>query len=316
VKITIVGAAGGIGSSVAYTLAMSGTGDELVLVDPRPDVLQTHVWDLEQLRVSVRPFTVRAGAAEDIAASDVVVISASVPSRKGSPRIEFLAENLGITSEIASALAGNAAWPGVLIIATNPVDPLVTDLQRVTGIDRRRVLGYTNNDTLRFRYAIAKALGVPPDLVTGWVLGEHGDRCVPLFDRIQVAGEPVTLSEADRAAVHRYLLAWYPRWVDLGVARTSTWTSGHGIASMIGAVISGGQTWPASVVLDGEFGISGVAVGVPVRLGPAGAEEILAWDLSPSQRAGMHAGAAFVSDALRAVAGQSPSPSRFEPRSS
>ncbi|MGH3438244.1 MAG: malate dehydrogenase [Sciscionella sp.] len=299
-KIAIIGAAGGIGSSVAYTLALTGTGDELVLIDRKPDVLQTHVWDLEQLRASVRPFVVRAGTLEDALAADIVVISAAVPPRKDSPRIEFLAENLAIARGIGDAFT--AAWPGVLVVASNPVDPLVTDLQRRTGIDRHRVLGYTINDTLRFRYGIAEALGVAPHRVTAWVLGEHSEHCAPLFGDIRVDGAPVDLDHAQRDEVRDYLLGWYPRWVRLGVPRTSTWTSGHGIAAMVRAIATGdGQIWPASVVLDGEYGITATAISVPARLGPTGIRELLQWPLPESDRRTMRAGADYVDKALAEI---------------
>lgn len=305
-KIAIIGAAGGIGSSVAYSLALNGAGDELVLVDRRADAVATHVWDLEQLRTRVRPFQVRAGSVADAVDADVVVLSAAAPPRKDSPRIEYLAENLAIARETGETLAAAPAWAGVLIVASNPVDPLVTELQRITGVDRHRVLGYTINDSLRLRYGIAEALGVEPHRVSAWVLGEHGDNCVPLFDRVTVDGTPVELDEAQRHAARDYLLGWYPRWVALGVPRTSTWTSGHGIASMVRAIATdSGEVWPSSVVLAGEYGITGTAVGVPVRLGRSGAGEVLEWSLGERTQQAMRESASYVDDSL-AQAGATP----------
>ena len=298
-KIAIIGAAGGIGSSVAYSLALNGTGDELVLVDHRADALQTHVWDLEQLRIQVRPFQVRAGSVADTVDADVVVFSAAAPPRKDSPRIEYLAENLAIARETGEALGAAPGWSGVLIVASNPVDPLVTALQRMTGADRCRVLGYTVNDSLRLRYGIAEALGIEPHRVSAWVLGEHGDHCVPLLHRVAVDGEPVELDGAQWQAAREYLLGWYPRWVALGVPRTSTWTSGHGVASMVRAIATdSGEVWPSSVVLAGEYGITGTAVGVPVRLGRPGATEVLEWPLPEPALRDMRESASFVDDAL------------------
>jgi len=301
-KIAIIGAAGGIGSSVAYSLALNGTGDELVLVGRRADALRTHVWDLEQLRTRVRPFEVRAGSVADAVDADVVVFSAAAPPRKDSPRVEYLAENLAIAGETGEALAAAPRWAGVLIVASNPVDPLVTELRRMTGADRHRVLGYTINDSLRLRYGIAEALGIEPHRVSAWVLGEHGDHCVPLFDRVTVDGTQVELDEAQRQAARDYLLAWYSRWVALGVSRTSTWTSGHGVASMVRAIATdSGELWPSSMVLAGEYGITGTAVGVPVRLGRAGATEVLEWPLPDHTLRDMRESASYVDDALTQV---------------
>lgn len=311
-KIAIVGAAGGIGSSVAYTLALTGTGDELVLVDRREDVVQTHVWDLEQLRTAVRPFQVRAGSLADAVEADVVVFSAAVPPRKDSPRIEFLAENLAIARETGAALGAVPDWPGVLVVASNPVDPLVTELHRTTGIDRHRVLGYTVNDSVRLRYGIAEVLHVQPHRVEAWVLGEHGDHCVPLFHNVQVDGEPVELNPAQRASAQAYLHEWYPRWVRLGVPRTSTWTSGNGIASMVRAIATGGEnTWPTSMVLNGEYGITGTAVGVPARLDRDGAS-VLQWQLPADAWQRMRQAADYVEDALARI---SPASGRQRPTS-
>ena len=301
-KIAIIGAAGGIGSSVAYSLALNGTGDELVLVDRHADALQTHVWDLEQLRTQVGPFRVRTGSVADAVDADVVVLSAAAPPRKDCPRIEYLAENLAIARETGETLGAAPGWSGTLIVASNPVDPLVTALHWMTGADRRHVLGYTINDSLRLRYGIAAALGIEPHRVSAWVFGEHGDHCVPLFDHVAVDGEPVELDSAQQHAAREYLLGWYPRWVALGVPRTSTWTSGHGVASMIRAIATdSGEVWPSSVVLAGEYGITGTAIGVPVRLGRPGAKEILEWPLPERTQRAMRASASYVNDALTQV---------------
>lgn len=301
-KIAIIGATGGVGSTVAYSLALNGAGDELVLIARRADVLQTHVWDLEQLRTSARPFVVRAGTVSDTVDADVVVLSAAAPPRRDSQRMEYLAENVAIAQDTARTLAALPNWPGVLIVASNPVDPLVTILQRTTRIDRHRVLGYTANDSVRLRFGIAQVLGVEPHRVLAWVLGEHGDRCVPLFDNVQVDGKPIQLDDEQQTAARDYLLGWYRRWVELGVSRTSSWLSGHGIASMIRAIATdSGELWPSAAVLAGEYGITGTAVGVPVRLTRSGAAEVLEWPLNDSDRRALQDAARYVAAAAAQV---------------
>jgi malate dehydrogenase len=180
----------------------------------------------------------------------------------------------------------------VVIIVTNPVDPLTARLASRLG-DRRRVLGYTLNDSLRLRTAIGDARGVPASEVEAWVLGEHGDRAVPIFSRVRVGAEPVTLSASERGAASEFLRRWYRRHVALDSGRSSTWTSGAGVASMIAALAGGaGDPWVASVLLDGEYGLSGVAVGVPVVLGPRGVERVVEWELSPAELAALRDAAA------------------------
>jgi malate dehydrogenase len=186
----------------------------------------------------------------------------------------------------------------VMLVVTNPVDPLVTRLQQRTGIDRRRILGYTLNDSLRLRTGLARALGVAPGRVEAWVLGEHGDTSVPLFGRVSLDGEPVTPTPAQAAAAEEYLRTWYVRHVALDSGRSSTWTSGLGVARMVAALDGAGELWPASVVLDGEYGIEGVAVTVPVTIGRGGAARIHTWELGADELAALRASAEFVRAAI------------------
>ena len=298
-RIALVGGAGGIGSSVAYSLVLLGIGSEFVLIDRDDAVLKTHVMDLEQLRVGVRDFQVRAGSLDDLKDADIVVVSASVPAAKDLPRMAYLAANLGIFEDVASSLGEAADWPGVVIVATNPVDPLVTFLQRRKGIDRKRVLGYTINDSLRLRYGIAEAMDRRPEQVTAWVIGEHGERAVPVFSRVAVDGAPVELDERIRQHARRFLFEWYPSWVALGVRRTSTWTSGHGISRMVKEIVApDGLTWPASFVNAGEYGVDDVAIGLPVKLGPSGVEHVHVWPLAPEELEGIEIAGAYVRESL------------------
>jgi malate/lactate dehydrogenase len=126
---------------------------------------------------------------------------------------------------------------------------------------------------------------------------------VPLLDRIRVDGAPVALSAEQQRAAEEFVRGWYIRHVALDSGRSSTWTSGHSIARMV-AELRGpptGAPWPASVVLEGEYGIDGVALTVPVTFGDGGVAAIHEWDLSAEQDAAFRAGADVVRDALGAV---------------
>ena len=120
----------------------------------------------------------------------------------------------------------------------------MTRLQRRTGLDRRRILGYTINDSLRLRTGLARALGVAPGSVDAWAIGEHGDLSVPLFDRVTVNGEPVRPTAEQAAAAEEYLRTWYVTHVALDSGRSSTWTSGLGLARMVAALDGDGELWP------------------------------------------------------------------------
>ncbi|HEY8703398.1 MAG TPA: hypothetical protein VIL98_01500 [Gaiellaceae bacterium] len=296
VKVTLVGGAGGVGASTAFNLVLMRGPDEIVLVDDRPEMILSHVMDFEQTLELSPGSSVRGGDLSDVRDADVVVLLAATPLTVGASRLDYLARNALIVDELADALV--TPWAGVIVVVTNPVDPLVTRLQQRTGLDRRRILGYTINDSLRLRTGLAHALGVPPGSVEAWVLGEHGDTSVPLFDRVSVDGVQVHPTADQAAAAEEYLRTWYVRHVALDSGRSSTWTSGLGVARMVAAIDGAGELWPASVVLDGEYGIEGVAVTVPVTIGRAGAEQIHEWVLGADDLEALRASAEFVRAAV------------------
>lgn len=270
--------------------------DEIVLVDDRPEMILSHVMDFEQTLELSPGSSVRGGDLSDVRDADVVVLLSATPLTVGASRLDYLARNALIVDELADALV--TPWAGVIVVVTNPVDPLVTRLQQRTGLDRRRILGYTINDSLRLRTGLTHALGVPPGSVEAWVLGEHGDTSVPLFDRVSVDGVQVHPTADQAAAAEEYLRTWYVRHVALDSGRSSTWTSGLGVARMVAAIDGAGELWPASVVLDGEYGIEGVAVTVPVTIGRAGAEQIHEWVLGADDLEALRASAEFVRAAV------------------
>jgi malate dehydrogenase len=303
VRIAIAGAGGGVGSSVAFNLLTGPLDCEVVMADSRPSMLRSHLWDLEQVLEQRTTGTVHEGALSDVASADVVVMAASAPLTVNESRMVYLADNARILAPLLDAL--HDGWTGVLIVVTNPVDPLCTWALRRTGLDRRQVLGYTLNDSLRLRTAIAKRLRVPPGRVDAWTLGEHGDGAVPLLSRVRVNGIPVNLDAREAADVRQWLNDWYVRHValhDPAHPRSSTWTSGLGIARMVSALAGDAdELWTASVMMEGEYGIDGVSLSVPVRLGTGGMEKIVEWPLNADERDGLHAAARIVADAARTL---------------
>jgi malate dehydrogenase len=296
VKIVIIGGAGGVGASVAFNLLLRGEPYDVVLVDLKPNMIASHVMDLEQTLALGASGSVRGGDEAEALDADVVVVCASAPLRLNCSRLVFLNENAAIVNRIIDLLANvGPNWGGALLMVTNPIDPLCTWAQRRTGLDRRRILGYTLNDSLRLRTGISRVLDVAPQSIDAWVIGEHGDSCVPLFSRVKVAGAPVELMAEDRRKAEEFMRSWYARHVALDSGRTSTWTSGMGVARMIASIAYGkGELWPASVALAGEYGINGVSLSVPVSLSRCGAEGIHEWEITPEERAALLASAASV----------------------
>ena len=275
-----------MGSSLAFSLLLRPEPFDVVVIDRRPEKVASHVMDLEQVLGLGGGRSVRPGEYDDLGEADVVVVCAAEALTENTSRSVYLEANAKIVAAIAERLK---RWDGVLIMVTNPVDALCS---RLDG-DRRKVLGYTLNDTLRLRTAIGQARGVPANRVEAWMLGEHGDAGVPIFSRVRVDGKPAVLSADERAAAHEFVRTWYRRHVALDSRRSSTWTTGAGVAQMIAALQSHGET-VASVRLDGEYGLSGVSLGVPVTLGPGGVEQIHEWELTSEELAALHRAAEVI----------------------
>jgi malate dehydrogenase len=298
-RVVIVGGGGGVGSSLAYNLLLAPEPHDIALVDGASGMARSHEMDLQQVLAAGASGSISVVGPDDVRGADVVVVTAAAPLTVNRSRMVYLSENVTILDAVTAALDPAAT----LVVVTNPVDPLCTWVQRERGLDRRRVVGYTVNDTLRLRTVVGELLGVHASRVDAWVIGEHGDACVPLLDRIRVDGEPVTLSDEQRRAAVEFLRNWYVRHVALDSGRSSTWTSGHMIARMVTALLGppADELWPASVVLAGEYGLDGVAVSVPVTLGDGGVAAIHEWELTDDQAAALHAGADVVRDALGAL---------------
>ncbi len=296
-KVTLVGGAGGVGASAAFNLVLRGAY-EIVIVDEFPSQVQSHVMDLAEVLEQRPGGSVRAGNVDDLRDADIVVLCAAAPLTVNTSRLAYLEVNARIVDTIAGLLS-----PGsTVVVVTNPVDPLVVRLNEQTALGRTCVLGYTLNDSLRFRTGLGRALGVRPGSVDAWVIGEHGDSGVPLLDRVRVDDVLVQLTPEQAESAVSYLRTWYARHVALDSGRSSTWTSGLGVARMVAAIAGDtAELWPASLLLDGEYGIAGTAIGVPVTLGRAGAVEVHEWDLSPGDLAALRESAEVVRAAAASI---------------
>jgi malate/lactate dehydrogenase len=292
--VAITGGAGGVGSSLAFNLLMRPEPYDVVVVDRSGLKVASHVMDLEQIPALAGGGSVRPGGLEALEDADVVVMCASTALTDNTSRAVYLDDNAKLVLGMTQLLG-----PGVLIVVTNPVDALCTLVVQHHGLDRRRVLGYTLNDTLRLRTAVAQARGVASADVEAYVLGEHGDGSVPVFSRVSIHGQPVSLEPGECAAAAHFVRTWYREHVALDPRRSSTWTSGAGVARMIAGLRARADPWPASVVLDGEYGTEGVSVTVPVALGPRGVERIHEWELAADELAGLRRAAEAVRAAAR-----------------
>ena len=299
-KVSVIGAAGSVGAPAAFYIGVSGLVDELVLIDMRPNVVQQHAMDMSTA-MSELGVRVVAGGHEDMAGSDVVINAAGVPQGLIADRMEMLPKNIPLVRDVA--LAVKRYCPNAFVItATNPIDPLNYCTWRAGGFDRRRVIGYSMNDSTRFREIVARTKGVKVSQVRATVIGEHGGTQVPLFSSVRVDGAPVLFSEAEKQAIRAEIPTILKRYEELQSGRTAGWTSALGLAALTRAFLEdSGELFPCSVVLDGEYGQTGLSMGIPARIGAGGVQKIEEWELAPDEQTGLERTAGAMAAAARIV---------------
>ncbi len=300
-KISIIGAAGTVGSCAAFEIATQGLTDELVMLDVNHNLLEQQANDIGAAVSGLYDITVRVGSDADLSGSDIVIMSAGATIRPNTDRMIYLRENLLLVKDFAGKLA-RFCPDAVAITATNPVDPMNYAMHKYLGLDRRKLLGYSLNDSIRFRMLIAKALGVKSTQVDGMVIGEHGNSQVMLFSSVRVDGKPVALSEEMKQDIRKEIPTFLRWWSALKVTRTAGWTSAIGLAAMVAALANdAGHVIPCSVMLDGEYGCRGLSMGVPAVLGRGGVREVLNLELAPDEKLELERCIAVLKNAVRLV---------------
>jgi malate dehydrogenase len=296
-KVTIIGAAGSVGAPVAFYVAASGLADEIVMIDMRQNVLQQHAMDISTA-VSALDVSVRAGAYADLTGSAVVINAAGVQQGLITDRMEMLPMNIPLVRDVALQI--KRYCPSAFVItATNPADPLNYAAWRAGGFDRHQLIGYSLNDSFRFREMVARAKGVKVSQVQATVLGEHGSTQVLLFSSVRIDGLPVSFGEQEKEDIRAEVPNILRRYEELQSGRTAGWTCAIGVAAVTRAILQdAGEVFPCSVVLDGEYGQRGLSMSVPVVLGKKGVQEILEWELAPDEQVGLKRTA----DVLKAAA--------------
>ncbi len=300
-KVTVVGA-GFYGSTLAQRIAEGNYATEVVLTDVIEGKPQGLALDLMQSR-PVAGFSTRVtgtnGYAE-AAGSAVAVITAGLPRKPGMSRMDLLEVNARIVREVTRQLL-DVAPDAVLIVVTNPLDEMTALAAEVSGLPRNRVMGQAGIlDTARFRHFLAEAAGVDPSQVKAITLGSHGDTMVPVPSLAWVGG--VRLADALSA---EEIAAAVTRTRDggaeiVGLLKTGSayFAPAAAAEAMVRAVATGGrgagEPLPVSAWLDGQYGISGVYLGVPAQLGPGGVEEIVELPLADDELTALRAAAEAV----------------------
>jgi malate dehydrogenase len=303
-KITVVGA-GNVGGTTAQRLAEKDAYD-VVLVDIVEGVPQGKALDISQAG-PVCGYSTRVvgtnGYAET-AGSSVAVITSGMPRKPGMSRDELLATNAKIVKSVVSELVSRSP-DIILILVTNPLDAMVHVARRVSGLPKSRIIGMGGVlDSARMRAFIAAELNVPGPDVQAMVLGGHGDTMVPLPRYTTVKGKPVsTLMPKEKLdAIIQRTRDGGAEIVGLLKTGSAFYAPSASAVDMVEAIHKDEKrVMPCSVLCEGEYGLKNVIVGIPVRIGRSGAEQIVEYDLAVDERAALEASANAVRELCAAV---------------
>jgi malate dehydrogenase len=298
-KVTVVGA-GAVGASCAEYIAIKDFASEVVLLDIKEGYAEGKAMDLMQT-ASLNGFDTRiVGTTNDYsktANSDIVVITSGIPRKPGMTREELIGINAGIVKSVSAALIEQSP-NAIMIVVSNPMDTMTYLTHKTTGLPKHRIIGMGGAlDSARFKYRLAEALGAPISDVDGMVIGGHSDKgMVPLTRLATRNSVPVSEFISDER------LDQVKEDTKVGGATltkllgTSAWYApGAAVSALVQAIACDQKKiFPCSALLEGEFGLNDLCIGVPVVLGRNGIEKIVEIDLSDAEKAHLQESAAGV----------------------
>jgi malate dehydrogenase len=298
VKVTVIGA-GNVGATTAMRIAQLDLCREVVLVDVVPGLAEGLALDLNQ-SAPIEGFSTRIVGTASYAAtanSDVVVMTAGRPRSPGMSRMDLLAVNAAIVRSCVGEAASRSPF-AILVVVTNPLDEMTYLAWRVSGFDHARVVGMAGDlDSARLRFFLADLAGVPPPQVEAMTLGSHGETMVPLPGRATIAGTPADrlLDTATLDRVFERTRNGGAEIVALLQRGSAFYAPASATAAMVRAILEDRrEVHPACAYLTGEYGISGVFVGVPAVLSRRGVEAVEQLDLAPAELDALRAAAAAI----------------------
>ena len=304
-KVTVIGA-GNVGATTAQRIFDKGHTD-VVLVDIVDGLPQGKALDMLESGpvLGSDASIVGTNGYDETEESDIVVITSGVARKPGMSRDDLLLTNMKIVTSVVQEVATRSP-ESILLVVTNPLDAMVQRAYQVSGFSSERVVGMAGIlDTARFRTFLAEELDVSVDAVSAFVLGGHGDSMVPVVGATTVGGTPIT-----RLLPKQRIEEIVQRTRDGGAEIISFLKTGSAyyapsaaITQMVEAVLlDKKEILPCTAYLEGEYGIDGLYVGVPVKLGAGGVEEIVEFDLTPEELDALQKSAATVRELVEVMA--------------
>lgn len=293
-KIAVLGT-GNVGATVAYTLTLSGLASEIVLVDINKEKAEGEALDLTQCAASVPSVKVWSGEYEDVAGSDIVVVTFGVGRKPGQTRLDLAKINLGILKSVMPNVA-KIAPEALYVVVSNPVDLMTYETIKCTGLPVNQVIGTgTLLDSNRLSQAVAAYCGVDTHNVNSYVLGEHGDACMAPWSLCTIAGYPVKdyckkFLNVSEAELDEELANIYTGMVQSGSkvikAKGATFYAiAASTVQLIKAILSNTETiLPLSTMLNGEYGAKDICMGVPCVVGSTGLQKVVELPLTADEQ--------------------------------
>jgi malate/lactate dehydrogenase len=300
-KVAVIGAAGTVGSCITFALITNKLVEEILMIDPFEEALKGQWIDISSV-AAAQGITIRTGHYEDMNGADIAIVAVGAPVNAKASRLELLASSLPIIKTVADNINRYCSKAKV-IMETNPVDPLNYAMYLLSlDKDRRRYIGYSMNDTLRFRMWSAEALGVSTTRVNGIVIGEHGNSQVMLFSTLRLDGKLVKLDADTENKIREKSPEIIKTFESLVPKRTPGWTSAYGTAIIVEAIRNDSKLEvPCNAILDGEYGLRGISTTVPVILGKEGIESVREIQLTPKEKKELESSARTLRPHMQAV---------------
>ncbi|MCS7096644.1 MAG: malate dehydrogenase [Nitrososphaerota archaeon] len=299
-KIAVIGV-GSLGSCIAYEIANRGLADELVLIDIFKNLAEGNAADISQAIAFRSNTSVFAGDYYDAKDAEVVVISAGKPrTPEMKSRLELLQVNKSIIADVAQNLRKMENEPTVITL-TNPVDVMNYILWRYSGFPREKVIGSAGMlDSARFRHVLSRKYSVPVLDVEAYVIGEHGDNQAPVFSKVRIKGEEKTFMKSEKTAIIEELKKTA---LDVISKKGATiYAPADNTVNMIECIVNDEKKLCiCSAILDGEYGLRELSIGVPAILGRGGIREILKWQLDEEEKSTFYSGAEAIRKAIESV---------------
>jgi malate dehydrogenase len=295
--------AGRVGAQAALEVASEGV-DDIALVDIIPGLAEGEALDISH-KISETGVDVDVSGSSDyttLKGSQVVVITAGLARKPGMTRMDLLGKNAGIIGSVAKEVAKNAP-DAIIITVTNPMDVMNYVVLKATGFPKNRVVGMGGIlDLSRFKHVLSAKLGVSRSSIMTLVIGEHGESMLPLPRFTSIGGVPLT-SMLTQADIEGTIQSTRQVAIDVIAKKGATSDApGNAIARMVMSIAwDRKEVLPASAYLEGEYGLSGLSIGVPLKLGAGGIEKIFELDLNETERAAFMKGAATIKEGIAAL---------------